>query len=196
MPIFNEVIDADGNKSYVEVEITDVLTDDVVKQTEAYKEIFSESVSRRQLITDLKGKISKLATIETDDEQGSEAEDEGSNTDTTNSSEVVSPPAPLDEEALLQKLLDLQAQRQADADKAVSEYQKMVNAVAKENGVPSSVLRGSTQEELDAHAKQMIKEKLVFPTVSANGTTGDDGKTNLETMMDSIYEKNGLGERN
>lgn len=66
-------------------------------------------------------------------------------------------------------------QAEVDGYKSAAEIRKAREEVAKEMGVDASLLRGTTREELEAHAKQLAEffgaQKPKFPTDKGGGTT-------------------------
>jgi hypothetical protein len=192
MPVYNKVTDDEGNVTYEEVEIATLVTDELVKETEAYKNIFTESVSRRQRITDLNKQLKTLADSATDEGEDTNTEGDDANTSTTDSSEDVPPLTANDIPALLQELVELQAKQASDAQQAVADHNAIVQEVAIEFNVPTDVLRGSTKAELQAHAQVMVDAKLVFPSVGANGTNPDNQGSDLDTIMGNIYGELGI----
>ncbi len=65
-----------------------------------------------------------------------------------------------------------------DAEKQQSEWK---DAAAAEYGVPASVLRGSTQEEVTAHAKALkeaLRGRTIMPVIPGQGKTPEGGSDN------------------
>lgn len=167
-----------GEEVYVETEVE--ITEDDVKQTEAYKKLLAESVSRRQAISDLKSKLDSLSSNE-----GSDAGESSPPNEPPAQAPVTQQPV-LDEEALAEKLLARLAQKQAEAQQAQESRQALIARVAKEENVPASVLRGQTEEELRDHAKSIVREALVFPNSGGNGSSEpnpDDFWAKLDKKM-------------
>lgn len=85
-----------------------------------------------------------------------------------------------------------EAAEKALADKAAAdETSKLRDEIAKEKGVAASVLRGSTREELEAHADELVSafkvEKPKAPPAAGQGNAGSgvhgDGEKSAEDIV-------------
>lgn len=183
--VFVKQTNEEGEEVFVEVDVSEVLTEDVIKQTDVYGNLLSESIERRQKNKQLRD---QLASLEVKDEPPSQPESIDVKEPET------PPPTPtLDEDALFEKFMQKQRELAQQEQQAKDERQAMINRIAKEMNVPASILRGNTEEELKAHAKSMIDAQLVFPTL-ASGSSAD---TSSEVdALQNVFKKLNLGDYN
>lgn len=94
------------------------------------------------------------------------------------------------EEAQKSELEKLTARAEA-AEAKIAEREKadaaraLAEEVAKEKGVSASVLRGSTKEELEAHADSILALLPEKPKAATDGTGGDRGDDIEEEEVDA-----------
>jgi hypothetical protein len=172
MPLF----DAEGK------EITDVtahLTPEQIKAivtgSEDYQTVLAETIDRRKTIKKLKeekGKVLETAVEATADEE----------------KPAVTPPAPVDEEALTAKVVaKLDARQQAAADRAA-----LVDKILTENKIPlkdhfrTIVGTGANEEAMRSLAAAVVGAGLRF-----DETPGGNGRTDVDSegLMANVTRK-------
>lgn len=175
----------DGEDVYVEVDVTEVVTEDVVKQTDTYANLLSESIERRQKNKQLRDQLASLEAKDTPVEQEApeQVDPEPSDKPTVQK--------PFDEDELFQKFLQKQRELQQQEIQAKQERENLVNRVAKEMNVPAGILRGNTEAELKAHAQSMIDAQLVFPTMASGRSADTSGEADA---IANVFKKLNLGE--
>lgn len=176
MSYFREVIDDDGNKSYVQVE--DVLTEieaedpDRIRATSTYQATKDESVKRRQKIKELE-ELARGA----DSEPG---ESDGADTPADMQETVVQPVA-IDKDQLFTEFTKRLAEEQAAAQKAAAEREAQLKGLLTEHKLPEALL-----DVLDSHPEPAKAAKVLAESSYRFDDQQGGGAADTQTTFENI----------
>lgn len=181
MPYFTQVTDDEGNVTYVEVDENDLVstlvTEDVIKQSEPYQTVLTETITRRNTIKTLKEALADKDQVDDISEDKKEEVKQASTV------------APLNKDELFAEFTAKLAEKEAETARIKAEQQVMIKRVADKYKVPASLLRGSTEAELTEHANLIADETNAFKSLGANPTTTEYG----EDFWAKLDEKSSWG---
>lgn len=175
MPVFNEVIDAEGNKTYVEAELGKL----DIREHPEFQKVLKEQIASRQKASKLSAELKALETPSGEPEAKPETGKVVA--------PVVAPPTAEVVADLVEKRLAEKIARQ-QADKVVQDT-AITNALSK-HGLPPSA-RSFLEEtgNPDVLAEKLAKSGLSF----ANSPAGGDTQTDTEALFAKIDKRLGLG---
>lgn len=178
-PIYNDDGEITG------YEPVERIPDEVIVEHPKYRKVVDEAYKRRQRVRELESKLESSDEQEDDTQPQEQPE--------AKEPEPEQPAAPvIDTESLYEQFKNrLYAEQEAER-KAKQDHQAMVNRVAKEYNVSPQILRGQTEDEITAHAKQIADAQLKFQDVGASPDSSVEINDDLWARIDG---KLGLGKR-
>lgn len=174
-PIFRRIEDEQGEVRYEEVPVTEVLSEDVVKETDAYKALLTESIERRKQLADLKKNQQPPAQEPAQDDTPEPVQPESTPT--------------FDPDELFARFEQRLLERQQQEQQAAEQRQQTLKEVGKKFNVNPTLLRGNTLEELEQHAQVLSKEFLQFQDIGSNPTP--DAVPDIENLLKGVDKRFG-----
>ena len=185
--LFRQVTDEEtGEVSYERVEVDEIVTD-----TERYKNVLDESITRRHKIKDLNSEIEELKAQLSQREAAKVSQTEEKEQNPAKEVQQAKPAQPqIDLEQIKREVLAELQKAQEEQKQAEQKRQNLINESLEKYKLPSefsAVLAQIPEESVDAVASTLASKQFRFDDVSGGATPSDE--QDLSSVLSKVYEK-------
>ena len=179
--VFRKVVDDEGNESYEPVAVTEIeIPEEVVREHPAYKNVLTESVERRQKLSEANKRLQSLI--------------ESNENDDDNESEGESAPPPevpaIDVEALVNQAVERTTAELEKRQREAAERQGSLNTILRENHLDDDEEVRTLLLQLDPEKAASVAKVLAKRALRFDDTPGGSGDLRRKPLDFSQVAKN------